>query len=636
MSALGKLLCASLVLSAVCGVAQAQSCFKSADPAIERLRTLVARDAKAALPLVQNELESARRAAPANPSRVAAVLAVQAQGYTLLELDGDARASALAGLKLVPDPDSPVHLELQSTHAANVYDRAGIQAAINSIEAAHARQPRDSIAESCLRITLGLLQFRQDRADLSVVNLMHAYQSSLAAGRLEQRMLAADALSAVMRDMGDYAQALALNAEVIEWNTAQNALLRLSVSRFMRGTILSETRELTAAIDEFKKARDLSVTLKDTMGVAFSDMEICQLQIDSRQFAEARQRCDDALRVFTAADADDVAQQTRAALAHIDLEEGNAARALTTLNDVLKNDGAALPPRRVAALFRLRSRVNAALGKFSDSYFDLNEYLTRMTAAHEARRVRQAATLRARFEADRELERNAKLTRELAIAHERQEQQKRWTMIAILSGTLVSVMLTTHLISIRRHRRQLALLANQDALTGLPNRRYAYELASAALAKVVSTRDPLTVALIDLDHFKSINDRCGHAAGDRVLQEFARACRAAVRDSDILGRWGGEEFLLVMPGATLDVAMVALERLRSLAQGIPLPATGAGMRVALSAGLAAVEPNVTSLDELIARADAALYHAKRDGRDLVRIADESMAAASSGVRRSLR
>jgi diguanylate cyclase (GGDEF)-like protein len=636
MSALGKHLCASLVLATVCGVAQAQSCFKSADPGIERLRALVARDAKAALPVVQNELESAQRAAPANPSRVAAVLAVQAQGYTLLELDGDARASALAGLKLVPDPDSPVHLELQSTHAANVYDRAGIQAAINSIEAAHARQPRDSIAEACLRITLGLLQFRQDRADLAVVNLMHAYQSSLAAGRLEQRMLAADALSAVMRDMGDYAQALSLNAEVIEWNTAQNALLRLSVSRFMRSTILSEMRNLPAAIDEYKKARDLSVTLKDTMGVAFSDLDICQLQIDSRQFAEARQRCDDALRVFTAADADDVAQQTRAALAHIDLEEGNAARALTTLNDVLKNDGAALPPRRVAALFKLRSRVNAALGKFSDSYFDLNEYMTRMTAAHEARRVRQAATLRARFEADRELERNAKLTRELAIAQERQEQQKRWTMIAILTGTLVSVMLTTHLISIRRHRRQLALLANQDALTGLPNRRYAYELASAALAKVVSTRDPLTVALIDLDHFKSINDRCGHAVGDRVLQEFARACRAAVRDSDILGRWGGEEFLLVMPGATLDVAMVALDRLRSLAQGIPLPATGMGLRVALSAGLAAVEPNVTSLDELIARADAALYHAKRDGRDLVRIADESMAAASSGVRRSLR
>jgi diguanylate cyclase (GGDEF)-like protein len=91
-----------------------------------------------------------------------------------------------------------------------------------------------------------------------------------------------------------------------------------------------------------------------------------------------------------------------------------------------------------------------------------------------------------------------------------------------------------------------------------------------------------------------------------------------------------------MPGASLDTALIALERLRTLALGIQLPPTAAGLRVCLSAGLATVEPNVKSLDELIASADAALYQAKRDGRDRVRIADDSMAAASSGLRRTLR
>jgi diguanylate cyclase (GGDEF)-like protein len=190
--------------------------------------------------------------------------------------------------------------------------------------------------------------------------------------------------------------------------------------------------------------------------------------------------------------------------------------------------------------------------------------------------------------------------------------------------------------AIRRHRRQLAVLANQDSLTGLPNRRHAYELATAAMEDAGAKQIPLTVALIDLDHFKSINDRCGHAAGDKVLQEFALACRASVRDTDVLGRWGGEEFLFVMPGASLETAVIALERLRTLALRIQLPATGVGMRVCLSAGLATIEPKMKSLDELIASADAALYHAKRDGRDRVRIADESMAAASSGLRRALR
>ena len=88
-------------------------------------------------------------------------------------------------------------------------------------------------------------------------------------------------------------------------------------------------------------------------------------------------------------------------------------------------------------------------------------------------------------------------------------------------------------------------LASQDALTGLPNRRRTQELALAALELAKATRKPLTLALIDMDHFKDINDRCGHAAGDHVLQEFARAGREALRETDILGRWGGEEFLLL-------------------------------------------------------------------------------------------
>ena len=491
------------------------ACFPSADPAIQRLQTLAARDATATLPQVQAQLDVATSASQPDPARVASLLAVQAQSYTLLELDGDARASALAGMQLVPDPNNAIHLELLSIHAENVYDHTGIDAAIKSIEAARSRQAPDSIAESCLRITLGILQARQDHADLAIGNLMHAYESSVAFGRLEQRMLAASALSSVMRDMGDYAQALALNAEVIDWNTAQDATLSLSVSRYLRGTILTELRDFPAAIEEYKKARELSVTSRTPWAWLSADLDICGLQIESGELKEARRRCNDALRVFTAANATDVTQQARAALAHIDLKAGHPARALSTLNDVLRKGGADMPARRVPPLFKLRSRANAALGKFADSYLDLNEYLQRQTSVDEARRVRQATTLRARFETDRQLERNAELKRELATARERQTQQKRWTAIAVGTGAIVIALLMIQINSIRRHRRQLAVLANQDSLTGLPNRRHVYELATEAMEHAGAAQIPLTVALIDLDHFKSINDRCGHAAGDR-------------------------------------------------------------------------------------------------------------------------
>jgi diguanylate cyclase (GGDEF)-like protein len=626
-----------LVLAGVWGAAQAQaSCFISADPVIQKLQLMAAKDATATLPMIEAELNATRGLPELDLDRMASLYSVRAQTYQVLELDGDARAAALEGLMLVPDANNPIHVELLSVHSENVYDHAGIDKAIKAIEAARSRLVADSVAESCLRITLGTLQYRQDRGDLAVVNLMHAYQTGVVHERVVQRMIAASALSKVMRDMGDYTQALALNAEVIDWNTAQKASLSLSVTRFLRGSILKEQRNFPAAIEEFIKARDLSVRLADTQGIAFSDMDLCQAQIETGQLTEARQRCENALRLFTIARSNDVVKQTRAGLASIDLEEGHAARALNTLNEILQNGAADMSPRDLAPLFKLRARANAAVGNFRESYADLDESLRRMMAADEARRIRQAATLSARFETNRQLERNAELNRELVTAQQRQQDQKLWTAIAIGTGAIVITVLTLQLITIRRHKRQLALLANTDGLTGLPNRRHAYELASAAMTRAAAARTPLTVAVIDLDHFKSINDRCGHAAGDKVLQEFAIACRESVRDSDVFGRWGGEEFLLVMPGAPLDVAIVALERLRELALRIELPATGAGLRVGLSAGLAAFEANIKTLDELIARADAALYQAKHEGRDLVRIDEESFAVASSGVRRQLR
>ena len=169
----------------------------------------------------------------------------------------------------------------------------------------------------------------------------------------------------------------------------------------------------------------------------------------------------------------------------------------------------------------------------------------------------------------------------------------------------------------------------------MPNRRRTAELAEAALTAAISAQQPLTIAIIDLDHFKAINDRYGHAAGDHVLREFARTSSESLRDSDILGRWGGEEFLLVMTETTLEAALVSLERLRAQAIKIQLPSTDSDLHVTLSAGLAMNEHGVKSLDDIVARADAALYEAKNQGRDLVRIAHESYRTSATGTRRAL-
>ncbi|HEU5083086.1 MAG TPA: sensor domain-containing diguanylate cyclase [Acidimicrobiales bacterium] len=156
---------------------------------------------------------------------------------------------------------------------------------------------------------------------------------------------------------------------------------------------------------------------------------------------------------------------------------------------------------------------------------------------------------------------------------------------------------------------QVEALARTDALTGLPNRRAWDEHVEAELERARRHGDPLTLAMVDLDHFKRFNDAHGHVAGDELLAEVADVWRGALRAGDVLARYGGEEFAVLLPGCTTDEAVVLLERLRA--------ATPRGETC--SVGMATCEPG-DSAATLGARADAALYEAKRAGRDRVAVA----------------
>jgi len=609
------------------------ACIKSPDPAVRALQVRAIAHPNEALVQSQPLL---REAVAANaPARdIAWLNAVRAQAYSALELNSEARAEAAEGMKRVPDPRDPVHLALYFIDAENIYDAAGIAGAKRTIEATRAAGVAGPDAAPCLLLTLGTLQFRENRSDLAVVTLTQAYRATDALGAFDQRALVASQLSKVMRELGDYRQALALNSEVIEWNASHGETLNLSVQRYLRGIILRDLNEFDAAMLAQANARALSEAIGDEQGIAFADMRICELQVELGNMREARGRCENALKIFSGAGTVDVVKQTRSLLGQIDLAEGHATRALATFNDILANRATDMPPREVAPLFKLRANANAALGNIEAAYADLNEYMQRYTETNESRRVQQAVAMRARFEIDREIDRNTALQGELIASKARQQQLQRRTWLAVSAGALVITLLTALLLGARSHRRQLAALANLDALTGLPNRRHTAQLAAEALERAERDGQPVTIALIDLDHFKVINDRAGHAGGDRVLKQFAQASREVMRASDTFGRWGGEEFLLVMPGAPLDIALGVVERLRARAHSITVPTSGEPVSVSLSAGLATNE-GLHSLDALMARADAALYRAKHDGRNIVRIDESSMDSAATGVRRMI-
>jgi len=174
---------------------------------------------------------------------------------------------------------------------------------------------------------------------------------------------------------------------------------------------------------------------------------------------------------------------------------------------------------------------------------------------------------------------------------------------------------------LRHLNAQLTELAITDPLTGLPNRRSILDSASEAFSLARRRRLPLALAMIDFDHFKTINDTLGHAEGDRLLVEGARRMLEVLRTEDVLGRYGGEEFLAVFPLTDADGAASVGERLRRAVLSVhlvsPVPGETTRDRVSVSVGVATLGEEDTSLDVLLRRADAALYEAKRAGRNRV-------------------
>ena len=174
---------------------------------------------------------------------------------------------------------------------------------------------------------------------------------------------------------------------------------------------------------------------------------------------------------------------------------------------------------------------------------------------------------------------------------------------------------------LRRLNEQLSELAITDALTGRPNRRSILGSAEEAFSLARRKRLPFSVAMLDFDHFKEINDTLGHAEGDRLLVEGARRMAECLRTEDLVGRYGGEEFLAVFPLTGPEGAAAAGERLRRAVSEVSVSTPEGGRpprdRATTSVGIASLAPGDETLDDLLRRADAALYEAKQAGRDRV-------------------
>jgi diguanylate cyclase (GGDEF)-like protein len=404
----------------------------------------------------------------------------------------------------------------------------------------------------------------------------------------------------------------------IDYHKRAMALLDPGASKYEASTIYynlgvaySSLKDYPEALKVLEKCLAIGREIDDPHTVAFVNYRMGQIELEQKRPERAVQRYDAALPGFQAAE--NVALQF---LTHL-----GRARALSALHkrkESLAALEAAAPlakrldsPGRDVQYHEAAAEAHANLGEWDQAYEAQLLLRAAERRAQKAANQKLSQELQARFGAkQRETENEL-----LRVEGRMQEDRRVVLLVALVLTLLVAVALVLYVVRQSGQKRRFASLAMRDDLTGLPNRRSILEFAKIQYGGRRAGDSGFVLALIDLDHFKSINDELGHSVGDEVLREIAIASLKALRTVDRLGRFGGEEFVLVMPGFDIERVPAVFERLRLAVNEIRAKGYPEGRPLTFSMGATAARPSDPDLDSIIKRADEALYRAKNNGRN---------------------
>lgn len=272
---------------------------------------------------------------------------------------------------------------------------------------------------------------------------------------------------------------------------------------------------------------------------------------------------------------------------------------------------------------RVAAKVMAALGRYQQAFDESDQERQVQQRRTDQLVTRQLAAQRGRLESELLTRENSLLRSEADASQRALEQANRAARLRGVSIALAVLFILCGAYALWHQRellKRISRMAETDPLTGVPNRRHLIEMGQRLMMRCYQDGRPYAMLLLDLDGFKQINDRHGHAAGDKALCSVSQALRRNLRPGDHLGRYGGEEFAVILPDTDADEASRVAERLRAAVAGLePDWAPGAG-RVTLSGGIAFATPGRSDFSQLMMRADQALYRAKNAGRNRIEMA----------------
>jgi len=546
----------------------------------------------------------------------------EAECRVLTDVDSSrAIAVADAGLSAAPpDPPSPARepwLRLRACRAGMLVEIGEKEAGRAEFEAllALTAQPADAGIRGLVLMERGVHRSRSGDWDIAQQDLISACEQLKNQGPALDHTLCLGHIANHYRRVGDVDEAQRLLQTLLSAARQRGATFDSAVYGFGIGQSQQAQQQWAEAIRSFEEVTEASRRLGDAIGVSYAEHAIAVSQLKLGHAQEALAYADRALgKLDRATDPRqyevNVVTRAEALVALGRAAEANAE--LERVEQALRKRG---DQPTLALWLNVRATALRQLGRWREAYLALADERAIQGQLQELRVSQQSARLRMQFNRSRDAD-------DISALRQLNEQGQRLRQTQAVALVLFVILLAAvFTVAVRKFRqaRHLQNLASTDDLTGLANRRALMAFANDAVERAHRDQVALAVLMIDIDHFKRINDSHGHAVGDQVLRHASRVLAAGLRERDRLGRVGGEEFVAVLPGATLAQARQVAERMRNAIDAARLIGPSGEVRFTVSIGVAGAQM-AESADALLERADAALYAAKNGGRNAVVIA----------------
>ena len=602
------------------GAMQARSADATPARLVAQAEALQAKDAAAGLALVQKALADPRMDAATHRKAIPLrcwLAADAAIGKVPAFAAGDLPDAERLGEQTV----------ISELHACRGYarDEAGDESgAARDFEAALAAGERagDAAAIAQASVLRGELRYELGDTARALADLQLAYRIQQQRKDRSRANYALNAIANLYADerVGEYDKALDYYRQLLAGDQAAHDEREESTAWFNIASTLEHKGDLEGAVGGYRKSLEIEMRRGDADKVASVRRAYGVALVKLGRMGEAMQLFDQALARFRrSGDDEDVAAAS--------LSRAVAFRKLGKLQDANADLAVArgyfTRNRNLRYLEKIESEQAlsyAAAGDWRDAYAALSTQLAHRDEL--AAQLRQETTARMRIAFDTEKTETENRALEQVNA-QRAESLASTRHIAALQRVIIAlsaaIMLLLGWLVVRAWRmsQRMRVLAMTDELTRLPNRRRVLEIAHQAAGASHQESAPWSVLALDIDHFKSINDQYGHDAGDKVLARVANACKGAVREYDVVGRIGGEEFLVVLPRARLREACEVAERVRRAVEALVHEDIAPGLKTTISIGVAQSEPDDSTVGSLAKRADDCLYAAKSSGRNRV-------------------